>query len=140
MRALLEVVPSVTAESISTPVLPLPGENTDYWFCDTVTGTRWPSLFRYSAVRQLTPTRSFAVLGHSSFVLRSLHTKSAYMPNRRAPQGPLNPQTWPFQQPPWWLYWSIFARMSTTKTFPGSVHGGVPLSFSPSPEVRQITV
>lgn len=60
MRVLLELVPSVTAESISTPVLPLPGENTDYWFCDTVTGTQWPSLFRYNAIRQLIPAQSFA--------------------------------------------------------------------------------
>lgn len=60
MQALLEVVPSVTAESISTPVLPLPGENTDYWLRGTVTGTRGPSLFRYSAVRQLTPTYLWA--------------------------------------------------------------------------------
>lgn len=135
MRALLEVVPSVTAElypPLSSPCL------VKIQTIGSVTQSQAHGGLLYLGTALLgnsLPHRALRGLHHSSFGLRSLHTKSAYMPNRRAFQGPLNPQTWPFQHTFWWLYRSIFARTSATTTFPGSVHGGVPLSFSPSLEM-----
>ena len=77
----------------------------------------------------LLPRGSFSCLHPSSLCLQQPAAPKMCRPNRRAPQDPLTPQSWPFQQIALWLYGSTFARTSVTRPFPGNVDGGALQSF-----------
>lgn len=60
------------------PTHPLPaalsGENAEYQFGGPVPSALWPSLFRYNALWQLAPTRSFSPPDHIALSLPSACT------------------------------------------------------------------